>query len=272
VRKPETEDLLGITPDGRGLRPIQLVMPLAIDYGSDKLSAFGTCFPIFARQNIFVTARHVFEGLPIQIEDDSMGTFHSESGTQLVAGCFHSIGAAGRLGWLLRPVARLWRHKTADLALGLFFGINLLRLGRPLIDIVPHRDFSLPRVDGLVTTFAYPNLTGETTSVELSRRVTEVRTVRMGFVNQVYPAGRDRLMLPEACMETSLDIRGGMSGGPVFNAEGRLCGVNSTSLEEHQDSPPVAFVSLLNPLLDMTLPDTRTREMFAIRRLIEMGF
>ena len=38
-------------------------------------------------------------------------------------------------------------------------------------------------------------------------------------------------MLPSPCIEVNMETLGGMSGGPVFNEEGRLIGILSSSFD-----------------------------------------
>ncbi|MEO6217042.1 MAG: serine protease [Sphingomonas sp.] len=54
--------------------------------------------------------------------------------------------------------------------------------------------------------------------------------VSSGLVTAAFPHGRgERMASP--CFEVDMDTLGGMSGGPVFNADGRLVGIVSSSLE-----------------------------------------
>lgn len=54
--------------------------------------------------------------------------------------------------------------------------------------------------------------------------------VSSGLVTAAFPHGRgERMASP--CFEVDMDTRGGMSGGPVVNADGRLVGILSSSLE-----------------------------------------
>lgn len=64
-----------------------------------------------------------------------------------------------------------------------------------------------------------------------------------GKVTQHFLCGRDRHMMPGACIEVDFDSWGGMSGGPVFDEEGWLIGVLSSSMASGEDSSP-SFVSL----------------------------
>ena len=52
-----------------------------------------------------------------------------------------------------------------------------------------------------------------------------------GVVKKVYETYRDRVMLPCPCFEVSADLGAGMSGGPVFDKNGSLCGIVSSGFE-----------------------------------------
>ncbi|MGA3868728.1 serine protease [Ralstonia pseudosolanacearum] len=54
--------------------------------------------------------------------------------------------------------------------------------------------------------------------------------VTSGVVTAVFPRGRGERM-PSACVEVAMDTKGGMSGGPVVNANGDLVGIVSSSLD-----------------------------------------
>ena len=93
-----------------------------------------------------------------------------------------------------------------------------------------------------------------------------------GVVTSQHLNGRDRLMLPNPCLEVELDIWGGMSGGAVVNRHGELVGIASSSV---QGSDRLGFVSLLGSVMDYEViprwppgwyePDIRT-----IRRILDV--
>jgi len=76
----------------------------------------------------------------------------------------------------------------------------------------------------------------------------EVRAAT-GVVTAHYPNGRDQFMLPWPCIEVSANTAGGMSGGPAFDAEGRLIGVLSSGMTSTDGGGP-SYVSLIHPALD----------------------
>ncbi|NKE67127.1 trypsin-like peptidase domain-containing protein [Ramlibacter sp. RBP-2] len=75
----------------------------------------------------------------------------------------------------------------------------------------------------------------------------EVRLSR-GLISETYPLGRDRAMLPWPVVEVTCPTVGGMSGGPVFDARGRLVGLLCSSMDT-EDGSGVSYVSLLWPVL-----------------------
>ena len=54
--------------------------------------------------------------------------------------------------------------------------------------------------------------------------------VSSGLVTAAFPHGRGERM-PASCIEVEMDTIGGMSGGPVVNADGNLVGIVSSSIE-----------------------------------------
>ncbi len=65
-----------------------------------------------------------------------------------------------------------------------------------------------------------------------------------GVVSEHYLTGRDRSMLPWSTLEVSCPSWGGMSGGPVFDEQGKLLGLLSSSFTLDDNNGP-SYVSLL---------------------------
>ncbi|WP_205622368.1 trypsin-like serine peptidase [Xanthomonas arboricola] len=91
--------------------------------------------------------------------------------------------------------------------------------------------------------------------------------VTSGLVTAAFPQGRGERM-PSACIEVAMDTKGGMSGGPVVNANGDLVGIVSSSIE---GGP--SYVTLIWEALRLTigsrLPSLTGRDidLFAAQRL-----
>ncbi|HEY4214481.1 MAG TPA: serine protease [Steroidobacteraceae bacterium] len=76
-----------------------------------------------------------------------------------------------------------------------------------------------------------------------------------GRVTQVFPEGRDRVLVPWPAFEVDAPLFGGMSGGPVFDERGGLIGLGSRSLDMGPaDEPAPMIVALLWPVLAQEFP------------------
>lgn len=102
-----------------------------------------------------------------------------------------------------------------------------------------------PEVGDRVFAFGYPRGViepGTMPKVTLDPRTTS------GTVVELFERGRDRLMMPHPCFHTDAVFDAGMSGGPVFDAAGRVCGIVSTSTPPMEEGGSWAsFASLLWP-------------------------
>lgn len=92
-----------------------------------------------------------------------------------------------------------------------------------------------------------------------------------GPITEVYRQGRDRVLLPNPCLEVDISVVGGMSGGPAFDEAGRLIGVVSTSVSGGDGRP--TYVSLIWPNIvwpfkpvwpDKLYPETTTLKELAL--------
>lgn len=109
-----------------------------------------------------------------------------------------------------------------------------------------------PRVGDRVFAFGYPR--GVINKDDMwSVTVTLDPRTTSGTVVEVFERGRDRSMMPHPCFHTDAVFDAGMSGGPVFNAAGRICGIISTS------TPPDAVASAWASFASLLWPAFATR-------------
>jgi len=116
--------------------------------------------------------------------------------------------------------------------------------GAPQIDLAP------PAVGERVHAFGYPKTKVESTPERLL--VALDGHTSGGDVAEIHHVRRDRSMLNFPCFAVNMRVDGGMSGGPVFNADGHLCGIACSSFDLGDDGH-VAYVSTLWPLLGMAI-------------------
>jgi len=245
--------------DGR-----EIIFPLCIvDLGNPRsgLQPIGTCFMITAKNNLFMTARHVIELAERRVRMDKEGCFTDGRPVRLCGLWFYAPGKNA-----LRPVIRYWKHPVADIAVGRFTAMVERQSGKEHLDKMPVWDVTPIKPGEFVSTFAYPAFSGLAT-LDHIRIIHEESRFRFGRVTKVYPTCRDSVMLPAPCAETELDLRNGMSGGPVFNERGRLCGVNCSGFEVLDRHAVISYISLLNPILDLEIPDDPTNTRLTIREI-----
>ncbi len=71
--------------------------------------------------------------------------------------------------------------------------------------------------------------------------------ISKGHVIEVFPNGRDRIMLPWPCLAIDVSSTGGMSGGPVYDKNGSLVGILCSSIEDDENG--ISYASLIWPSL-----------------------
>jgi len=97
-----------------------------------------------------------------------------------------------------------------------------------------------------------------------------------GQVTDVFPVQRDSSRLNFPCFQTDAQFEGGMSGGPIFNEEGHLCGLICASIPATEEFPEhVSFVTLLWPSmitqLKIPYPELIDKIPYPALLLAEMG-
>lgn len=147
-------------------------------------------------------------------------------------------------------IAKVWSAPWTDLALLLLRERACNFEGKPLpalaMTMLP------PAVGSQVAAFGYPRST--TTEFEDSVLVSRKGVTSVGRVVELHLERRDRSLLPWPCFRIDAHIDGGMSGGPVFNDKGELCGLMCTSFgQSGQHEGHLSYVTLLWPMLGLTL-------------------
>ncbi len=243
--------------DDRGdpARGWESIVPILRVEETGQLVCFATGFFIHVG-GIIVTAAHVVKEI---VNDD--GT---------TAKPLRVLHYQGNNHFGLRPVAKATIHKVADVAiLGLHSEMDpatkQVRRNKVLA-----MTSSTPPVGTPVFSWAFPNSIhmhhGSQSSIRIEPRLYE------GQITAEFQNGRDRVVLPGPCYETTLGISGGASGGPVFTESGLVFAVNSTGI----DGTDVAYVSHVQPLGGLPLQgyqgrDGIHRETVRISELISMG-
>jgi S1-C subfamily serine protease len=106
-----------------------------------------------------------------------------------------------------------------------------------------------PEVGERIAAYGYPSSTGSLQMHDSSLRVTLniAPHTSVGEVREVHINGRDSVMLPFPCFRTNARFDGGMSGGPVFNSKGQVCGMICAGVQGAPEPEHCTYAATLWP-------------------------
>ncbi len=216
------------------------VVPVLVDDGGETIRVAGSAFNIHAL-GLWVTARHVIDDAISNRRDAHIRLLWSGldeiagapppwlSSEEIPAGTYRQGAFLPVTGWTKDE------GNGSDLA--------LLRAGMLNHDGTPHK-FPVCRLSTRVPTtgtriravgYAASSITADTERASVRKIALACNlSISHGEVLEVYREGRDTFRdldgkptgaLPTVCFETSARFDGGMSGGPVADRDGTVCGI-----------------------------------------------
>ncbi len=164
------------------------------------------------------------------------------------------------------PVYRIWMVFAAwpcatDIAI-LHLGLDRTSLPDEKIEYKqPHLRALPPPVGQKVVAFGYRESqisVTESTHGQHHIELNDRPTTSIGKITQLYPSGRDAVMLPFPCFAIEARFDPGMSGGLVVDEAGAVCGLICASLQ-HSDvnASPISYVASLWPMLKTLISANR---------------
>jgi hypothetical protein len=240
-----------ITESGAAIDSSEVVFPLVKKVGEGIYKFIGTAFFV-AQEGVFATARHVLE----ELAGDKL-----PDGSSLVGLHFY-----GGNQYLERPVVSYAVHPVADVGIGKLADAINKEDGQKLTNERLVLTTEHPPIGEWVFTYAYPYTEQRPGDLEFYPRY------YVGRLEEVYPQGRDRAVLPAPCYRSSLILSGGASGAPVFGSSGRVFGIHSSGFKE----ATISFSSRVQELLEVQLMEVRfspegTPESVDIHELVRRG-
>lgn len=241
----------------------ECVVPLVGVRGTDAYAS-GTAF--FVTQHLAVTAAHVLSDFAVRFcgkEPDFTG----------IANLDFDIHGLRRLptGTLSYRAVQSWFTVPGDVAVLEFEPLVVGQTSR-LWPVVTLEAFP-PAVDTPIVAFGYRR---QSVSVASSQgRVTATLTRSHGIVQEIHPEHRDQSRLRFPCFRTDAQFDGGMSGGPVFNQDGRVCGIvcssiPATSPKDAHSSYAASVWPLFGVIVDHP-PGPGPRQRATLLQLVERG-
>jgi hypothetical protein len=211
-----------------------------------QLRLLGTGF-LISTNGLFVTAKHVL----MDVLDVSGKQRYPIGMLQFLPGN----------RFVQRPILRCSTNSKSDVAIGVAAPMKT-RDGSSLQNKILQLTTIPAPVGARIVTYAFPKH-----AIEARDGLSVINVVPAwydGIVEEYYPAGRDRVVLPARCYRTSMAIHGGASGGPVFTRSGWVFGVNSTGF----DGTDVSYVSSVADVLGLPVDDVSLDDQEARRVMI----
>jgi S1-C subfamily serine protease len=232
-------------PDVSFFRSTELESPITeqalLLVGGDGAATHALGSAVFIATELAMTARHVVEefwnrlgpGSPFQGEQQLEARF------SILAVQYPGVTSEPAL-W---RVTFVWGARFTDIAfVGLVPANSLAEkyrwVSRLKLNLLP------PVVGERVVGFGYAASRVEMTEGGRMQLSLNPSTTG-GLVTAVFPEYRDRGMLKFPCFEIHAHFIGGMSGGPLFNNAGEVCGLICAS----RDGEPIAYGATLWPAM-----------------------
>lgn len=205
------------------------VVPLVSeDKQLNKIFLIGTAFYI-SNSGILITAKHNLFDRKGELFDN-LGVYHFLPDNH----------------YILRPVRKLTYSNDYDIAY--LLPEQIIHKGTEIVssNSLVLTD-SFPETDDQLATYGYP-----------SSRLDELEAhfiaeFYLGKCREYHPEGAALLKTP--CFQTTIHIKSGASGGPVFDKNGRVFAICSTGFEFGDGGENVSFVTPIAPSLNLVLED-----------------
>jgi len=258
----------------------QSVMTL-ITIADGQIIPVGTGFTISV-DGLMMTAVHVIEQAVKKMVskryDDGRIENHLEFYALYLTDKRHGQNNDFVLGGLL-PIHKVWFLRPLDV------GFCFIR--RPIIDGEPLRfpvcrlSPGLPKVGENILGFGYygmeGGIQGETQDGQILVDYRQETAFTGGKIVEVFQQKRDSSMLNFPCFRTDARFEHGMSGGPIMNEKGYVCGVICSSLPSVGENPEyISYGSLIWPIMGTSIEVAQHEgakpEMMLLYDLIQKGY
>ena|SRR3989338_7146476 len=224
----------------------EIVMPIVAIEG-EKIIILGTGF-VINPDGIIITAKHVISDYLSSNNQDIKKEIKKEFSIFALYISKKKHGPENQLysgGFL--PLKIAWYTEQLD--------ITFCWLQRPIINGFPLNlstialSPGIPKVGEKLLAFGYYKSTAIFYKEKFRIDFSQETGLTHGAIIEVHNDYRDRSFLSFPCFQTDALFKSGMSGGPVFNEKGAVCGVICSSIETEEDENCISYASLVWPSL-----------------------
>jgi hypothetical protein len=139
----------------------------------------------------------------------------------------------------------------------------------------PKMNLLPPNVGTRIQGFGYPK--SEITDMILNEKNINLTwgdspSTTIGKVMEIHSEKRDSSMLNFPCFRTNARMDTGMSGGPVFNEKGELCGIVCSSLEMENVSYVASLWPSMATMIDFEREDIAPGTKYPVLDLVRSGY
>ncbi|WP_298545901.1 serine protease [uncultured Aquimarina sp.] len=230
----------GVSKDSNAIVPL-----VSEDKKTNKLFFIGTSFYI-SGNGILLTAKHCIFNKKDEVYDN-LGVIHFLPNNQ----------------YILRPIRKTTYANEYDVA---------YLLPEEILDkeknIVPSPSLILtdrfPELNEQLGTFGYPD----------TQTIPQPESIKMDFISDFYLGKYVEFhkngigLLKNSCFQTTIKMKSGSSGGPVFNKNGTVIGICSTGYDVTDGGDDISFATPLLPTFSLSLEDDNGNKK-TINELIE---
>lgn len=234
----------------------QAILPI-IALADEKIIFLGTGF-IIHQNGLMMTAKHLFDDVDIEKvrlrRRAESGHFKNFSLYALYVSSEKHDGTNHFGG--LWPIEKVWFNKSTDLA---FCWLKkALIMDKPFqFPFALRLSFQIPTIGSKTLAFGYYSSNGKITNEFIDGKqvmdYSQNTAFSKGTIIELYGEKRDNFSLNYPSFQVDARIEPGMSGSPVFNEQGSVCGLVSRSLSIDSLGEYVSFVSLLWPSLGINV-------------------